>query len=184
MEKLTWQSFKIHLLNNPQLALRFKYANDQWVADSYHITEIKQAFITSVDCGGVMNAWSEIVVQLWEPANKHQTEAMQVSKAISIIEPVENTLPLYPNGVVKVEFGNSKFDTRQMLPSSITVSGNNLIVELQADTVQCKAIERGSSCGTDTNGEECCTPSAKPKLSLKNLVTKSGENCLPGSGCC
>ncbi len=109
---------------------------------------------------------------------------MKVDKALSIIQLVEKILPLHPNGTVKIEFGNSQFDTRQMLPKSITVSGENLVVDLCADKVQCKAIERGGNCGTNHQGEECCTPISveKPNVLLKNLTTVAA--CTPGSDCC
>jgi hypothetical protein len=70
METLTWQLFKDQLKASHNLALQFQYAADQFVHASYHITEIKQATVTSVDCGGVMNAWTEVIVQLWEPADE------------------------------------------------------------------------------------------------------------------
>lgn len=185
METIKWQAFKEQLTANTSLTLQFKYAEDKWVDAAYHITEIKQAPITSVDCGGVMNAWTEIIVQLWEPSGKTTERAMQVSKALSIINVVEKALPLNPNGVVKIEFGNSKFDTRQMLPQNLLIEGENLIVDLRADTVQCKAIERGGSCGTDEKGDECCAPvtEVKPKIQLKNLAV-AADCCTPGSGCC
>ena len=96
---------------------------------------------------------------------------------------VEKVLPLNSDAVVKIEFGNSQFDTRQMFPGTITVDGENLIVDLRPDAVQSKAINRGGSCGTTDSGEECCTPvSEKPKIEMKNLAT--ANNCTPGAGCC
>ena len=185
-ETITWQTFKQTLMNSPELDLQFKYAADQFVDASYHITEIKQAPITSVDCGGVLNAWTEIIVQLWEPQNQQQQRAMKVKKALSIIDIVEKVLPLNPNGTVKIEFGNSEFDTRQMFPNEITIDGENLIVDLRPDAVQCKAINRGGSCGTTAEGEECCAPAVteKPKIALKNLAVAAESCCTPGSGCC
>jgi hypothetical protein len=185
MENLKWSAFKQQLQANPNLTLQFKYAENEWVGAAYHITEIKQAPITSVDCGGVINKWTEVIVQLWEPQGKPQDRAMQVGKALSIIELVENALPLNPDGIVKIEFGNSKFDTRQMLPKDIIVDGDNLIVDLRPDAVQCKAIERGGNCGTNDNGEECCSPVAevKPLIQLQNFAA-TAACCEPGSGCC
>jgi len=186
METIKWQAFKEQLTANTPLTLQFKYAEDKWVDAAYHITEIKQAPITSVDCGGVMNAWTEIIVQLWEPLGKPTERAMLVGKALSIINVVEKALPLNPNGIVKIEFGNSKFDTRQMLPQALLIEGDNLVVDLRPDTVQCKAIERGGSCGTDEKGDECCTPVTpeKPKIQLVNLAAAKETSCAPGSGCC
>ena len=182
-ELTNWKTFKDTLTQHPELDLQFKYAADKLVDTSYHITEIKQASITSVDCGGVMNAWTEVIVQLWVPANEQQLRAMKVKKALSIVDLVEKKLLLNPNGIVKIEFGNSEFDTRQMFPNEITVDGENLIIDLRPDTVQCKAISRGGSCGTDEEGEDCCIPAEKPKVELKNTVEVE-SCCTPGGGCC
>jgi hypothetical protein len=184
---MNWQNFRSLIAEHPDKHLQFKYTENQLVDASYHITEIKQAPITSVDCGGVMNAWTEIIIQLWEPLVKDSERAMTVSKALSIIELVEKAMPLNPIATVKIEFGNSKYDTRQMYPGDIAVDGDNLIVVLHPDFTQCKAIDRGQSCGTTTSGEECCAPSTttvKPLIQLKNLAANSTNSCEPGSGCC
>jgi hypothetical protein len=173
MKTINWRSFKEALLNNPELGLQFQYAENKRVNAAYHITEIKQAPITSVDCGGIMNSWTEIIVQLMEPENAQQQKAMKVNKALAIINLVENALPLNPLGIVKIEFGNADFDTRQLIPTEITVDGDNLVINLRPGAVQCKAIERGGSYGT---------PATKPKTELKNLATATC--CEPGGGCC
>lgn len=109
---------------------------------------------------------------------------MKVKKALSIVEIVEKMLPLNPNGTVKIEFGNSEFDTRQMFPNEMTADGGNLVIDLRPDVVQCKAISRGGSCGTNDKGEECCAPAEKPKVQLKNLTVAAESCCTPGGGCC
>jgi hypothetical protein len=183
---INWGTFKETLLQHPDLDLQFQYAEGKLVNAAYHITEIKQAPITSVDCGGVMNAWTEIIVQLWVPEAQDQQRSMKVKKALSIIDVVEKMLPLNPNGTVKIEFGNSEFDTRQMFPNGISVNGENLLIDLRPDAVQCKAISRGGSCDTNDKGEECCAPAVaeKPKVQLKNLAVTAESCCTPGSGCC
>ncbi|WP_207436346.1 DUF6428 family protein [Sabulibacter ruber] len=186
-ELLNWQAFKAELQKNPELTLQFQYAQNQWVDASYHITEIKQAPIVSVDCGGQMNCWTEVIVQLWEPAQNENAQAMSAAKALSIIDVVEKVLPLHPLGIVKIEFGNAQFDTRQMYPASFSVTNGNLVVQLTPDATQCKAIERGGSCGTTASGEECCAPAPaaeKPKLQLIDLTSIQGNICTPGEGCC
>lgn len=170
---ITWGSFKQKLVQNPGLDLQFQYAADKWVAPSYHITEIKQAPITSVDCGGVKNEWTEIILQLMEPANQQQLRAMKVRKALSIIDIVEKVMPLDVNGEVRIEFGNSEFDTRQLSLSDFILDAENLVVNLSPVSVQCKANDRGGSCGTPV----------KQKVQLKDLTTES-SCCTPGGGCC
>ena len=185
-ELMNWQTFKAQLELHSSLILQFQYGEGKLVDASYHITEIKQAPIVSVDCGGVMNAWTEIIIQLWEPAVKESDRAMEVSKAMSIVQLVEKSLALNPLGIVKIEFGNAEYDTRQMYPQQMNVNGDELIVSLTPDFTQCKAINRGGSCGTTATGEECCTPAEKvekPKIQLINLAG-GATVCTPGSGCC
>ena len=159
----TWQNFKGLLENNSALNLRFRYTGDKFVNDAYHITEIKQAVITSVDCGGKKNEWVEVIVQLWEPDVTDAGARMTAEKALSIIAVVERELLIEKSAIVKIEFGNPEFDTRQMLPSGFSGNGNNLVIELVADATQCKALGRGDTCG--------------PKSVQKTV-------CAPNSGCC
>ena len=155
---VNWQSFKSTLLENPEKVLQFQYAEGQYVDASYHITEIKQAPIVSVDCGGKMNSWTEVIVQLWEPSISETDRAMKVGKALSIINLVEKSLPLNPEATVKIEFGNSKFDTRQMYPADFQSDEDIFTVNLVPDFTQCKALARNESCGTTTSASAVCTP--------------------------
>ena len=180
---MNWKSFREALIQHPDKDLQFEYAENKWVKPSYHITEIKQSPITSVDCGGKLNSWTEIIVQLWEPDSQQQERAMKVRKAISIIELVEKAMDLDPQATVKIEFGNSQFDTRQMYPNELQQDEENLVVNLKPDFTQCKALGRGGSCGTASLGEECREPStAKPKIKLQAVVASAC--CEPGGGCC
>ena len=179
----TWQTFKAQLSQYPEKHLEFRYSENSLVDASYHITEIKLTPITSVDCGGKLNKWTEVIVQLWEPSVKSTERSMKVSKALSIIDLVEKALPLDPDAIVKIEFGNSEFDTRQMYPNQFIETEDSLTIDLSADFTQCKAIGRNGSCGTTESGEECCTPAAeKPKIELQNLAVSSC--CEPSSNCC
>lgn len=183
-ESMNWGDFKAALLANPDLDLQFQYAADKWVDATYHITEIKQSTIVSVDCGGVMNSWTEVIVQLWEPTDQKQLRSMKVRKALDIINLVEKSLPLNLLAIVKIEFGNSGFDTRQMFPNLLINDGENFIIDLRADATQCKAINRGGNCGTTDSSEDCCAPTLaeKPKIEMKNLAV--ANSCEPGLGCC
>lgn len=155
---MTWGDFKSILEQNPDLHLQFQYEEDKFVDSSYHITEIKQAPIVSVDCGGQMNSWTEVIVQLWEPSVKETDRSMQVGKALKIVSLVEKSLPLNPLATVKIEFGNSRFDTRQMYPGEVAGSDEALTVNLVPDFTQCKAIARNQSCGTSPGEPACCAP--------------------------
>lgn len=167
---MNWNEFKTQLVENPGLYLQFEFAKNQKVSPSFHITEIKQANITAVDCGGKMNAWTEVILQLWEPNSTEIGRSMQVSKAMTIIDMVEKTLLLNPNSIVKIEFGNTVFDTRQMHPQDFEIINDEIIVKLIADKTQCKAIGRGESCGPP-----------KPKVKITEL---QNSGCSSETGCC
>jgi hypothetical protein len=167
---MNWNEFKTQLAENPGLHLQFEFAKNQKVSPSFHITEIKQANIIAVDCGGKMNAWTEVILQLWEPNSTEIRRSMQVSKAMTIIDMVEKTLLLNPNSIVKIEFGNTVFDARQMHPQNFEIINDELIVKLIADKTQCKAIDRGESCGTP-----------KPKVKLSDVQNSC---CSSETGCC
>ncbi|MCE7059260.1 DUF6428 family protein [Dyadobacter sp. CY343] len=181
-EPMSWQAFKSKLEQNPDLHLQFEYEAGKLVDRSFHITEIKQAPIVSVDCGGVMNSWTEVIVQLWEPPVKEADRSMQVNKALKIVNLVEKSLPLNPNAIVKIEFGNSRFDTRQLYPGDFLVESDSLTVRLVPDFTQCKALTRGQACGTTAADAACCSPA--PEKEELELVAAEGAACKPGSGCC
>lgn len=182
LDPMNWQAFKSMLEQYPDLHLQFEYEAGKFVDHSFHITEIKQAPIVSVDCGGVMNSWTEVIVQLWEPTVSEAGRSMQVSKALKIVNLVEKSLPLNPHAVVKIEFGNSRFDTRQMYPAEFRAEGDHFTVGLVPDFTQCKALTRGQTCGTGSAENACCSPAAE-KAELELVSTDSGS-CKPGSGCC
>jgi hypothetical protein len=173
IQSMTWQTFKALLQDHTESHLQFEYDNGKWVDASYHLTEIKQAPITSVDCGGKMNAWTEVVLQLWEPSNKEERIAMQVKKALSIIDIVERAMPVNPLAIVKIEYGNEQFAMRQLQPIDIELNDNNLNISLSAGQTECKAIGRGDTCGTP-----------KKKIELSILTPEANSCCTPESGCC
>ena len=167
---MNWTNFKSQLAQFPEHHLQFEIAKNTFVNTSFHITEIKQATISSVDCGGKLNSWNEIIVQLWEPQQLEDKRSMTVNKAFSIIDLVEKKLPLHQSATVKIEFGNNQFETRLMIPQDFEIKDDEIIVKLQADKTQCKAIDRGESCGTP-----------KEKAKLSEIKTSC---CTPESGCC
>lgn len=169
-ELINWKTFKSFLDQHPEQFLQFQYGAGQWVDASYHLTEIKQAPITSVDCGGVMSTWTEVILQLWEPEKKDSERAMQAKKALSIINLVEQAMPLNPLAIVKIEFGNEQYAMRQLFPAGLRLAGDDLIVDLNPGKSECKAIGRGDSCGII------------PKIEMFNVT--DGNTCSPDSGCC
>lgn len=164
---MNWNTFKDKLYAHPELHLQFQYADETWINPNYHITEIKQAQITAVDCGGRLDSWIEVVIQLWEPSSSDTQESMKAEKALKIIDIVEAKIALPHSAVVKIEYGNPGFGTRQMPVSGIGSDGVNLNIYLEPDTTQCKASD---VCG-------------KPEIRLSEL-TPAANCCSAESGCC
>jgi len=55
------------LKKNPDVELTFEYDKDRFIPDTYHITEVKNVTIDSVDCGGNSDSYTQTIVQLWVP---------------------------------------------------------------------------------------------------------------------
>ncbi len=153
------QTFLTILKQHLNKELLFEYAPDTFVKANYHITEIKNLSIESVDCGGTSNSWKETIVQLWEsPLEIGKRTYMTVSKAVEIFERVDSIKPLLLDTELKIEYGNSSFHTANLVVNSIAENDKSIIVKLHSDTTQCKASD---SCCTQDKEEinaACCTP--------------------------
>ena len=104
------------LNENSEKELLFEYSPNNFVKSNYHITEIKNIHIDSVDCGGSSNSWDETVVQLWVNAlEPNKTRAMSTVKAIAIFDKVANIKPLKLDTEIKIEYGNKNFRTAQLV---------------------------------------------------------------------
>ena len=158
------QTFLNTLKNNLNKELLFEYAPDTFVKANYHITEIKNLSIESVDCGGKTNFWKETIVQLWEnPLEIGKRSFMTVSKAIEIFDRVDSIKPLQLDTEIKIEYGNNLFHTANLVIHSIAVNDKSIIIKLHSDTTQCKA------------SDVCCVPEKEEKSS--DCCVPSGNNC-------
>ena len=92
--------------------LLFENAPGLFVGANYHITEIKNITVDSVDCGAKTDFWKETVIQLWEsPKEKGKTEFMTAYKALGILNKVDGIKPMQRDTEVKFEYSNDHFHT-------------------------------------------------------------------------
>ncbi|MCX2718846.1 DUF6428 family protein [Lentiprolixibacter aurantiacus] len=153
------------LEQNPGKSLLFEYRHGETVAPNYHITEIKNVSVDTVDCGAGTDFWKETVIQLWEsPVEKESRSYMSAFKAMSIINRVDKIKPLQQDAILKFEYGNANFHTAQLPVMGVDIETQQLRVKLAPDITDCKAK---SECGI-------------PEEVLSTPATK----CAPGSGCC
>jgi len=54
-------------------SLLFEYKSGHFVGANYHITEVKNISIESVDCGAGTDFWKETIIQLWESPKENDT---------------------------------------------------------------------------------------------------------------
>lgn len=176
---LTWESFLKILKAHQKLNLRFHYNGNSEIASDYHITEFKLAQINSVDCGGNVDSWNEMLLQILEPA-KENKEPMAVEKVLSIISKVSEKIQISANSILRIEFGNSNVSMSQFFVETIGVTESSLVVYLKEGATECKA---SASCGLpkevsnqiESSSSGCCAP----KVQTNNLEISNQK-----SGCC
>ncbi len=145
---------------NSDKSLLFEYSTGQLVGANYHITEVKNVTIDTVDCGSGTNFWKETVVQLWEsPSEKGKREYLSVYKALAILKKVDGIKPMDLDTELKFEYGNTDFHTAQLFVSGHTIDDDQLRIELAVEKTDCKAKETcGAPVGTRAEAEACCSP--------------------------
>lgn len=157
-------TFLNHLKEHQGKALVFEYAPGKRVGANYHITEVKNILVESVDCGARTDSWRETVVQLWEsPEEIGKKEYLSAYKAMGILKKVDGMRTMERNAVIKFEYGNSEFHTAQLLVAGISELPGELVVHLHGEATDCKAKE---SCG------------------VPEEQAQAAASCEPGSGCC
>lgn len=156
------QEFLSLLKENPNKSLLFEYKEGQTVGANYHITEVKNVTIDSVDCGAGSDFWKETIIQLWEsPKEIDKKEYMTANKALDILNKVDKMKPMERNVEIKFEYSNTTFHTAQLFVNDYSIDGENLKLILGVQKTDCKAKE---TCGVpveenaNENKEACCTP--------------------------
>ncbi len=145
-------------------SLVFEYRPGERVQPNYHITEIKNITVESVDCGAGTDFWKETIVQLWEsPEEKGKTQYMSAFKALGILNKVDRMKTMERNAELKIEYSNAHFHTAQLFVSACVQSDHEIIFKLAVEKTDCKAKE---ACGV-------------PEVSASSEAA-----CAPGSGCC
>lgn len=153
------------LEENSDKKLLFEYKRGHFVAPDYHITEVKNITIDSVDCGSGTDFWKETVIQLWEsPQEKEDRAYMFADKALKILNKVDSVKPMQSNAEVKFEYSNRDFHTAQLFVHDHQIFENRLILSLGVEKTDCKAKE---ACGVPV---------------VQNV--KEDVCCAPGGGCC
>lgn len=145
--------------------LLFEYTIGHFVGANYHITEIKNITVDSVDCGAGVDFWKETIVQLYEsPEELDKTEFMTADKALAILNRVDAIKPMVKDAEIKLEYSNANFHTAQLFVNDVVWNDTRIIIKLAVEKTDCKAKE---TCGVPVEAE-----------------ATSQNSCAPGTGCC
>lgn len=148
------------LEQNPEKRLLFEYETGQFVPKAYHITEIKNVNIESVDCGGRPHSEKQTIVQLWHNGFE-LGNYMEAKKAKKIFDIVDKVKPLTMDTEIYFEYGNKKIRTSNFKVQKVTNQEDKITFQLFVEPTACKPI-----------------------LEL-NVSQKIKEICCgPGSDCC
>ena len=150
------------LENHPQKELLFEYQIGQFVPKAYHITEVKNISIESVDCGGRPHSEKQTIVQLWHNG-KEQGEYMSANKAKKIFDIVDKIKPMDRATEIYFEYGNKHLNTSNYKIQRMIEENDKITFQLFVEPTACKPKLEVDNVG-----------------SFKNLPLA----CQPGSGCC
>ena len=124
------------------------------ISGSYHITEIKSARIESVDCGGTLNRWTEVVFQLLEPGQDDPSRRMTVGRARKIYDDASRIQVFDRDAEVIFEYEPNGAPTALLRVGSITAGRERAVVALESSGTQCKPASRSAEARAESSG--CC----------------------------
>lgn len=132
--------------------LRFEYEVGKYVNPNFHITEVKNAKINAVDCGGRMDSWNETILQLWNPKSIEERYPMKGKKALSILSIVDKMSPIDRESEVYFEYGNDTLRVSNYAIDHISIQKDTLTIHFEGLSTQCKPQSENESacCSTDT----------------------------------
>lgn len=150
------------LKENGQKELLFEYKEGKFVAANYHITEVKNSAIKSVDCGARSDTWNETIIQLWESPNEiGKRDFMKAEKALSILEQTDKIYKMDKEAAVLFEYSNDHFHKANLEIHDIELTSEKIIFKLFVSQTDCKAKDE---CGVKATVEPieeiaCCDQS-------------------------
>ena len=141
----------------PEHALVFR-SSDGDIGGGYHVTELKQASIKSIDCGGRTDQWVETIVQLLD--GDHGTH-MAVGKFISIARKSEAALQGLSEAPLMIEFSIGNHNLHRKTVTGIDADDDRVTVKLGNLSATCKPLVDWKN----AMAISCCEPAVTQRLS-------------------
>ena len=127
---------------------------DTDIGAGYHVTEIKQAKVRSIDCAARISEWQESQMQLLDGS---AGDYMPAGRLAWIIGKAEDALPGILSAPLSIEFSPGNQGLGKYTIASMHEDDNRMIVALQADRANCKPIMEILSAGQTAS---CCGQTA------------------------
>ncbi|WP_313611069.1 DUF6428 family protein [Rhizobium sp.] len=146
----------------PDAQLIFTYGGNS-IRPGYHVTEVKAAQFSALDCGANPEAWSEIFIQLWDIDEDDRTH-MPAGKFSVIIRKVADYVRLGQTAKLTFEVSDGVDPMALYCASTPHLDNGRFYVELVARASSCKPRERWLAekpvaetlCCGPVNGSKCC----------------------------
>ncbi len=142
------------------LRMVFSYAGHD-TSPGYHITEIKSARFSAIDCGANPEAWDETYVQLWDIPEEAGYQPITVGKALGILGVVEKRVGLARAGRVTFEVSDGVAPMALYRAETLRILSDRLVIDLRPQASSCKPRDRWLA---NAGGEpmQACAPSVQP----------------------
>jgi len=130
-------------------------AGDTAIGAGYHLTELKSAPATSIDCGGNINHFHELTMQLLDG---HDGTYIHAGKLTKILLHSLKTLPDLDWADVKVEFSPKNEGLQLFLLGQPVVTEQEIKVPLTPAGAVCKPAAQNGGCTPATSKvtSGCC----------------------------
>jgi len=136
---MTTKIFLKLLADNPQKELVFEYRKNEFIPTSFHITEVKNSYFNSVDCGGNMHEEYQTIVQLWvNQGEPLKSSGMSAKKALQIFNIVDKLRPMRRDTGIFFEYGFIDLPTSVYSIDHIKVEAEQIIIKMFVPKTVCK----------------------------------------------
>lgn len=151
------------LAGHPEKPLVFLY-DGKPVRPGYHVTEVKAARFSALDCGANPEAWPEIFIQLWD-VDEHPRQHMPAGKFKAIISKVSDHVALEADAKLTFEVSDGVAPMRLYKAGSPEIVDGRVRVDLAPRPASCKprdrwlenrAEGRARCCGGSAPAQACC----------------------------
>lgn len=141
----------------PQAAVVFS-TQEAVIGGGYHVSELKAARITSIDCAGRTSEWNEAVVQLLDgPGGAH----MSVGKFVRILENSLSKLEALKDVPALVEFAPGNAGLRRFSLDIKNNTADRVDIQLSDEKAVCKPAfafaGRAGDHGAKAPANRCCS---------------------------